>query len=200
MNISSVGLNLIKSFEGCVLHTYKDVVGVRTIGYGHTGADVHDGQTITQAQADALLLADCKRFVDGVNSVVKVPLNQNQFDALVSFCFNLGVGSLKTSTLLEKLNRKDYLGASNEFLRWNKAGGQVLAGLTRRRQAEKELFNKAVPVPPKPVPQPVYCTVVKGDVVGKIASKFGVSIAQIKSLNNLDANYTIRVGQKLRVK
>jgi lysozyme len=140
MKISQKGLNLIKSFEGLELKAYKDSVGVVTIGYGSTGPHVSMGQSITETQAEALLLSDVTRFEKGVSDLVKVTLTQYQFDALVSFSFNLGLGNLKSSTLLRKLNSLDYKGASLEFARWNKAGGRVLAGLTRRRLAEKELF------------------------------------------------------------
>jgi lysozyme len=140
MKISQKGVNLVKKFEGLELKAYKDSVGVVTIGYGSTGPHVFMGQVITEAQAEALLIKDLSRFESGVTELVKVPLTQNQFDALVSFSFNLGLGNLKSSTLLKKLNAKDYLGASKEFERWNKAGGKVLNGLTRRRLAEKELF------------------------------------------------------------
>jgi lysozyme len=138
---SKNGLALTKQFEGCKLTAYQDSVGVWTIGYGHTGSIVNRmGVVITQAQADSLLMQDIARFEDGVNKLVKVPLNQNQFDALVDFSFNLGLGNLGSSTLLKKLNAGDIKGAAEEFLRWDKAGGKVLAGLTRRRKAERDLF------------------------------------------------------------
>lgn len=140
MKISQKGLNLIKSFEGLELKAYKDSVGVVTIGYGSTGTHVSMGQTLTVQQAEDLLRKDVSRFEEGVGKLVKVTINQNQFDALVSFSFNLGLGNLSSSTLLKKLNAGDYQGASLEFERWNKAGGKVLNGLTRRRLAEKELF------------------------------------------------------------
>ena len=140
MNISQKGISLIKSFEGLSLKAYKDSVGVTTIGYGSTGPHVSMGQTITEAQAESLLKNDLSRFEKGVSDLVTAPLNQNQFDALVSFSFNLGLGNLKSSTLLRKLNSLDYSGAAKEFERWNKAGGKVLAGLTRRRIAERDLF------------------------------------------------------------
>lgn len=140
MKTSQKGVDLIRHFEGLSLKAYKDSVGVVTIGYGSTGPQVQMGQTITESQAETLLLKDLSRFEKGVADLVKVPLNQNQFDALVSFSFNLGLGNLKSSTLLRKLNSMDYAGAANEFERWNRAGNKVLAGLTRRRLAEKELF------------------------------------------------------------
>ncbi len=140
MNISNKGINLIKQFEGLELKAYKDSVGVLTIGYGSTGPHVTVGMTITESQAETLLKKDLSRFEKGVDDLVTVPLNQNQFDALVSFSFNLGLGNLKSSTLLRKLNSLDYIGAANEIPRWDKAGGKILKGLTRRRLAEKELF------------------------------------------------------------
>jgi lysozyme len=146
MNISQNGIDLIKKFEGCVLFGYKDAVGVPTIGYGHTGG-VIVGQVISQAKAEELLKKDLQKFVNGVIACVDVPVNQNQFDALVSFSFNCGLGSLQKSTLLKKLNAKDYAGAAAEFTKWNKAGGGILAGLTRRRAAELALFVKPVPKP-----------------------------------------------------
>jgi lysozyme len=146
MKISQVGINLIKSFEGCILHEYKDAVGVPTIGYGHTGG-VRPNQTITQQQAEELLKQDLEKFEKGVTDLVKVPLNQYQFDALVSFSFNVGLGALQTSTLLKKLNAKDYSGASKEFDKWVHAGGDVLRGLVSRRDAEQSLFNRHVETP-----------------------------------------------------
>lgn len=140
MKISQKGIDLIKSFEGLELKAYKDSVGVTTIGYGSTGSHVSIGMTITKEQSEQLLKKDLERFEKGVSDLVKVPLNQNQFDALVSFAFNLGLGNLKSSTLLKKLNASDYIGASKEFERWNRAGGKVLNGLTRRRIAERDLF------------------------------------------------------------
>lgn len=141
MKISKKGLDLIKEYEGLELKAYKDSVGVLTIGYGSTGSHVKPGMTITAQEAEALLLKDVERFEKGVAAAVKVPLNQNQFDALVSFSFNLGLGSLQKSTLLRKLNAGDYAGAQAEFKRWNKAGGVVLRGLVRRRASEALLFG-----------------------------------------------------------
>ena len=139
LKTSSKGLELIKQFEGCKLKAYLCPAGVWTIGYGHT-ATAKQGMTITQAKAVELLKSDLARFEASVNAYVKVPINQNQFDALVSFSFNVGSGALKSSTLLRKLNARDYNGAAEEFKRWNKAGGKVLAGLVKRREAERALF------------------------------------------------------------
>jgi GH24 family phage-related lysozyme (muramidase) len=141
VKISEAGLSLIKSFEGCVLTAYLDAVGIWTVGYGHTGPSVHRGLTITQKLAEDILAQDVRRFELGVLTNVKVNLNQNEFDALVSFSFNVGVNALKNSTLLRLLNDgADRSIVAAEFLRWNKGGDKVLEGLTRRRQAEKALF------------------------------------------------------------
>ena len=141
MKTSDVGIELIKKYEGCVLKSYKCPSGVWTIGYGHTNG-VKSGMQITKAQALDYLKQDLSVFEKAVTNYVKVPLNQNQFDALVSFSFNCGSGALKTSTLLQKLNSSDYNGAANEFLKWNKSNGKVLNGLAKRREEEKELFLK----------------------------------------------------------
>ena len=139
MNISETGLNLIKQFEGCHLTAYKDPVGILTIGYGHTNG-VKAGQKITQAQADAYLKQDVASSEKAV-SKYKYNYNQNQFDALVSFTFNCGSGNLKQITnngnrTLEQISAR--------LPNYNKAGGKVLAGLTRRRAAEKKLFDTPV--------------------------------------------------------
>lgn len=140
MKTSQKGIDLIKKFEGTVLKVYKDAVGLPTIGIGHLIKKGEVFTTITQQQAEELLAKDLKQFEEGINTSIKVALTQNQFDALVSFAFNLGMGNVNSSTLLRKLNAGDIQGAANEFVRWNRAGGKVLNGLTRRRLAEKELF------------------------------------------------------------
>lgn len=140
MQISKAGLDLIKQFEGLYLKAYRCPAGVPTIGYGHT-AGVAMGQTITQQQADDYLRRDVRQFERAVARLVTVPLTQGQFDALVSFAFNLGEGALAQSTLLRMLNAGDYAGAAAQFDRWNKAGGRVLPGLVRRRAAERALFE-----------------------------------------------------------
>jgi len=139
MKISTAGIELIKSFEGVKLEAYQDQVGVWTIGYGHT-ADVRPGSQITPAEARGLLEVDEGRVSEGVCRLVTRPINQNQFDALVCFSFNLGLGALKRSSLLSKVNAGDFKGAADEFLKWTKAGGKELPGLVRRRKAERELF------------------------------------------------------------
>ena len=136
---NSSGVHLIKSFEGLRLKAYQDAVGVWTIGYGTTRG-VKPGQEITEAQAEALIKTDLTRFERDVSQAVRISINDNQFAALVSFTYNVGSGAMRSSTLLRKLNRRDINGAANEFPRWNRAGGRILAGLTRRRNAERALF------------------------------------------------------------
>jgi len=148
MKISQAGLDLIKRFEGCRLEAYQDAVGIWTIGYGHTGPNVNPGLKITQAQADVILAQDVERFASGVAANVKVGLTQPEFDALVSFAFNVGLGAFRGSTLLRLLNdNADRTVVASQFLRWNKAGGRVLEGLTKRRNAEKALFLSKAPHP-----------------------------------------------------
>lgn len=150
MQVSQNGINFIKSFEGCRLNAYKPVSTERyfTIGYGHYGSDVREHQHITQEEAETLLKFDLRVFEYAVNNQVKVRINQNQFDALVSFAYNCGREALRTSNLLKLLNDGDPKGASNEFEKWVHAGGKVLNGLVKRRKAEKELFLKELGVSP----------------------------------------------------
>lgn len=143
---SQIGIDLISSFEGIRLNAYDDGVGVWTIGIGTTtypnGVKVKKGDKCTLDQAKEYFAHDLKRFESSVNNLVKVPLTQNQFDALVSLVYNIGQTAFSNSTLLKKLNAKDYQGAADQFPRWNKAKGKVLNGLTRRRAAERALFLK----------------------------------------------------------
>jgi lysozyme len=139
MIYSDDGLKFTESFEGCRLEAYLDQGGVVTIGIGHTGS-VGMGDRCTQEQAYVWLREDIKEAEEAVNRLVKVPLTQNQYDALVDFTFNLGGANLAKSTLLRLINKRQYIEAAEEFIRWNRAGGFVRAGLTRRRLAEKELF------------------------------------------------------------
>lgn len=140
MITSDQGVDLIKRFEGCRLQSYRCPAGVWTIGYGHTGTDVTEGRRITIEEADRLLREDLAHMERRVRQLVTAPLTQNQFDALVSFAFNVGLGALERSTLRKKLNTQDYRGAAAQFLVWDKAGGKVLPGLVRRRRAERDLF------------------------------------------------------------
>jgi lysozyme len=140
MKISEEGKALIKKFEGCELDSYVCSAGVWTIGYGHT-AGVKQGDKINQDEADHLLTEDLEEFEGYVNNAVEVALDQNQFDALVAWTFNLGPSNLKSSTMLEVLNEEKYSKVPSEMKRWNKAGGKVLEGLIRRRDAEALLFE-----------------------------------------------------------
>ncbi|GAK26258.1 lysozyme [Serratia liquefaciens] len=144
MQISKTGIELIKRFEGLELKAYQDSVGVWTIGYGRTqpvdGKKIGPDMVIDQATANRLLKCGVVQYEQGVNQLVKVKITQGQFDALVSFAYNLGLRSLSTSTLLRKLNASDKQGASNEFGKWVNAGGIRLNGLVERREAERVLF------------------------------------------------------------
>lgn len=140
MNISEKGIKLIKNFEGCRLEAYKCPAGIWTVGYGHTGSTVHQGLKISQSEADSLLKTDLIIHCNNVSKLVKVPLNQNQFDALVSLEYNIGYGNFSRSTLLKLLNTKNYKDAGEQFAVWRLGGGKILPGLVRRRKAEKDLF------------------------------------------------------------
>lgn len=140
MMISQQGVDLIKSFESCRLKAYLCPAGVWTIGYGHTSG-VRPNDEISPSQAERYLKADLVRVEQDVRILVRVPLTQGQFDALVSFAFNCGTRALSTSTLLRKLNLRDYVGAAEEFFRWVYANGKRFAGLERRRRLEKRMFE-----------------------------------------------------------
>ena len=142
MNISQNGIELIKKYEGCRLEAYKCPAGILTIGYGHTGSEVHLGQKITQEQAEKYLKQDITIHSNNVSRLVKAPLNQNQFDALVSFEYNVGYGNFASSTMLKLLNQKKYTEVAAQFGRWVYANKKILQGLVKRRAAEKELFVK----------------------------------------------------------
>ena len=138
--LAELGLDLLKSFEQCRLSAYRDSAGIPTIGWGHTGPEVTMALTCSQEQADRWLVMDVQAAVNACDANAPKNLTQNQFDALVVFTFNVGVGAEAHSTLLAKLNAGDVAGAADEFLRWDHAGGVVVPGLTRRRQAERALF------------------------------------------------------------
>ena len=144
--VSNSGMVLICSFEGLRLNAYDDGVGVWTIGFGTTiypnGIKVKKGDTCTEAQAKVYMAHDLKKFESAVNSAVTVPINQNQFDALVSLAYNIGTSAFKNSTLVKKLNAGDIRGAAAQFNVWNKGGGKVMQGLVNRRKSEKALFLK----------------------------------------------------------
>lgn len=145
MQLSANGLHFLKNQEGVRLKVYKCAAGKDTIGVGHclSEAEKESGafkDGITLAQAEALCLKDCEHYLKAIAQLVKVPLSQNQVDALLSFTFNLGINALGQSTLLKKLNRRDYRGAADEFLRWDMCNGKHLEGLQKRRQRERDLF------------------------------------------------------------
>ena len=142
MNISEEGVAFIRKQEGCRLQTYTDSKGVLTVGVGHTGKDVEAGQTITSDQVNALLKADIRITEQAITRLVTAPLKQCMFDALCSLIFNIGQGRFAKSTLLKYLNQKNYLECSRQFLVFNECNGKPMAGLTCRREAERELFLK----------------------------------------------------------
>ena len=145
MKLSAEGINLIKRFEGVRNRPYRDCVGLWTVGVGHL---IGDGKllpkswdrTFTEEEINALLVRDLSRFERGVGMYIKVPLRQSEFDALCSFSFNLGLGTLQRSTLRQKLNRNDKEGAAKEILKYCRAGGKIVKGLQRRREAEYQMF------------------------------------------------------------
>ena len=214
MSLSQSGLNLIKSHEGLRTTAYQDPVGVWTIGYGHTGT-AKPGQKITEAQAEQLLRQDVGWAQDAVRKNVKVPLTQGQFDALVSFTFNLGAGALGRSTLLKKLNAGDYAGAQAEFGKFVHAGGRVLPGLVRRRNEEAQMFGNQRPqggtapapqpsTPPAPAPGTGPAagsyTVRSGDTLSGIAARHGVSLSALTAANPQIRNPNlIHPGQKINI-
>jgi lysozyme len=151
LNYSKSGLKLTEAFEGLRLQAYQDSVGVWTIGYGHTGS-IYPGMVISQLQAEQFLLADVQSAVHCVNQAVNVVLTQEEFDALVDFVFNVGSGNFVKSTLLRDLNAHNFNDAAQQFLLWNRAGGQVLAGLLRRRAGEAQLFQTPPVTDPPAVP------------------------------------------------
>ena len=134
-------VNLICEFEGFRSKAYKCPAGIWTVGYGKTGKDVTSSTTITEPEAREFVRKQAVEIANQITSLVKVPLNNNQICALISFVYNLGIGNFKSSTLLKKLNQQDYVEVGNQFLRWDKCNGKPLAGLTKRRQAEKKLFD-----------------------------------------------------------
>lgn len=146
MVVSLFGIDLICGFEGLRLKAYDDGVGVWTIGFGTTiypnGIRVKKGDTCTEAQAKAYMAHDLKKFESAINNAVTVPINQNQFDALVSLAYNIGIGAFSKSTLVKKLNAGDIRGAAEQFDAWVNAGGKRMQGLVNRRAKEKEVFLK----------------------------------------------------------
>jgi lysozyme len=191
MKTSDNGRKLIEGFEGLILQAYDDhndkivqpgekPIGTLTIGYGHTGSDVTVGEKITKDQADQLLSKDLAGAEKDVNILVKVPLNQNQYDALVSFQFNTGWLAHQHCSLLSALNSGNYNLADEDFMLYDRAQGVVLAGLDRRRAAEKALFNTPY-VAPKPDVVTVSYTripMTTGTVAGSVAAVSTVAVTR----------------------
>lgn len=155
MKTSSAGIALIKRWEGCRLRAYRCSAGVLTIGYGHTSAAgsprVYEGMTITQAEADAILVRDLVKYETAVDRALVREPSQPQFDACVSLCFNIGPGAFSGSSVARHFNAGNIVRAADAFLLWNKAGGRVLPGLEARRQDERKLFlSPAKPQPAAP--------------------------------------------------
>ena len=153
MRISTVGVDLIKEFEGCKLEAYQCSADVWTIGYGHT-RHVSKGDTISQDQADKYLLDDIAWVEVHCDRLITVPLNQHQHDAIVSWCYNLGCGNLRASTMLRVINAGEFDKVSEQIVRWDNVNGQPVAGLTRRRSAEAVLFDLGKADKPKPKKKP----------------------------------------------
>jgi lysozyme len=139
MRINEKGRAIVKRFEGLRLTAYRCPAGVLTIGYGSTGPHVKQGMCITEAEAEELLRKDLKRFEDGVWQIAGAATG-NQFSAMVSLAFNIGLGAFATSTLVKRHKLGNHIGAANAFLSWKMAGGRVLTGLIRRREAERKLY------------------------------------------------------------
>lgn len=158
MKMSARGRALLTKREGNVLRAYQDSIGVWTVGVGHTSMagppTVVPGMTITAEESDAILSRDLVQYESAVAKAVHVPITQGQFDALTSLCFNIGPGNFAKSMVVKKLNAGDVRGAADAILNWNKAGGQVLNGLVKRRTAEREQFLDGVPPPDAPIPTP----------------------------------------------
>lgn len=169
MNVTrsnAVAVDLIRRSEGCKYRSYRDGAGVWTIGVGHTGADVGVGMTCTDTDVERWLLADMADAIRTVDRSVKVPMNENQRAALISLCFNIGVGAFAKSLLVHRLNALDYLGAANEFLAWDKINGKVNYGLKDRRAKERALFlapapNETESRAPEVVSRPVPSTAIE---------------------------------------
>jgi len=144
MRMSAEGMEALHGYEGLELVAYPDPGSADgkpwTIGYGSTGPDIKMGTLWTKKQADERFARDLIKFEDGVSKAVTVPLKQNQFDALVSFAYNIGLGAFRSSTLLKMLNKGDYEGAALQFKRWTKNNGRVMQGLVNRRESERKMF------------------------------------------------------------
>lgn len=177
MKMTQAGLDLIKAKEGLRLVAYYCPAGVLTIGYGHTSAAgapfVKAGMKITEKEANEIFLNDLVKYEDAVKRLVKVPLNDNQYSALVSLCYNIGEGNLSKSTVIARVNQQDWKGAADAFLLWNRAKGQVSEGLKTRRKQEADLFLTPVADHKLPADRPT--TGVVEAIINAILSIFKVS-------------------------
>ena len=190
MNINKATIDLVKDFEGCKLTAYRDPIGVWTIGYGTTaraglGIIPTAGMTITQAEADQLLADGLNKFADQIRPMINAGLNDNQFGASVSLAYNIGVHAFSTSSALKHINAGDYDKAANSILLFNKAGGKVLKGLVRRREAERKLFLTPVFEQAPEFDErisPVQSTTMQASAL-QIASGAGAGIAALGSLS-----------------
>lgn len=222
--VSTTGVALVKKWEGCRLEAYRDSVGVWTIGYGTikypNGTRVKAGDKITQLQAESYLKQQIQEHADGMKKYLDVSiLNQNQYDALASFHYNLGKDILRGSSLLIYLKQKKWSKVSSEMLLYNKGriNGKltVLKGLQNRRNAEVELFNTPVKntvtktqknkkttttVKKKTTTTQNTYTVIKGDTLSHIAVKNNTTVAKLKTLNSIKDANKIYIGQKIKLK
>jgi len=213
MQMSPEGMNaLLKKFEGCKLTAYRCPANVCTIGYGHTSAAgapmVTDGMKITQQQAEDILSRDLVKYETAVHNMVHQPLNQRQFDVLVDFAYNAGIGNLQSSTLLKKVNAAKFDEVPAELMKWTKGGGKILPGLVRRRQAESAWWSsgepastsKAVEIPtedehehradPDPVPVRTMADSKQGNAALVTASLGGLGVAKEIAAQAKDASDT----------
>ena len=199
MNISERGLNLIKSYEGCRLTAYRCPANVLTIGWGHT-KNVYEGMSITQDEADRLLVEDVQVYANAVNKYVsKFNFNQNQFDALTSFAYNCGIGSL--DAVMSCCNTKQEI--AEECKLYNKGGGIILAGLVRRREEEYQLFMSGEYVDATSndnVNSVESYIVVAGDTLSAIATKYNTTYQELAKINNISDPNSIYVGQIIQLK
>jgi GH24 family phage-related lysozyme (muramidase) len=203
MKLSKAGVDFIKKFEGLRLEAYKPVPTEKywTIGYGSYGSHVREGMKISKDEAEKLLVFDLRVFEYAVNGLVDVKINQNQFDALVSFSYNCGREALRTSTLLRKLNDGDYKGASEQFEKWINAGGKPLNGLIRRRKEEKEMFLTPVKAnAPVKKPATQKYTIRSGENLTKIAKREETTVKKLMELNPQIKNKNlVYAGQQIKI-
>ncbi len=154
LQLSNEGVRLLHNREGFRAKAYQDVAGIWTIGYGHTGADVYPGKTITKEEGDRLFRNDLRRFEGAIKNLVKVPLKQHHYDTLVSFAYNVGTGAFSKSTLLRKLNAGDFGAVPAELMKWVYAGRRKHQGLINRRRAEGAQWSTGYSNSPEPQPAP----------------------------------------------